>query len=30
MKVPRLNWIPKNSASPGMGAVVALVSVLAP
>jgi hypothetical protein len=26
MNVPRLNWIPKNSASPGIGAVEALVS----
>ena len=26
MNVPRLNWIPKNSASGGTGAVVAVVS----
>ena len=26
MNVPKLNWIPKNSASPGTGAVVAFVS----
>ena len=26
MNVPRLNWIPKNSASGGTGAVVAIVS----
>ncbi len=26
MKVPRLNWIPKNSASSGIGDVVAFVS----